>query len=111
MSGKWLELLKEIAPGVTRVAVMRNPAIGRDVRFAAIQAAAPSLGVGDCKLHRARHGEIDAACGVRARAEGGLIVTADGVHCVIATLIMSLAAEHRLPAVYHLRDFRRTLAA
>ena len=81
MSGKWLELLKEIAPGVTRVAVLRDPTIASGIgQFGAIQAAAPSLGVEVSPVDVRDAGEIERAVTAFARsANGGLIVTASAV--------------------------------
>ena len=81
MSGKWLELLKEIAPGVTRVAVLRDPAIASGIgQFAAIQAVAPSLGVEVSPVNVRDAGEIERAVAAFARApNGGLIVTASAL--------------------------------
>ena len=81
MSGKWLELLKEIAPGVTRVAVLRDPAIAAGIgQFGAIQAVAPSLGVELSPIDVRDAGEIERAIAAFARApNGGLIVTGERV--------------------------------
>ena len=81
MSGKWLELLKEIAPGVTRAAVLRDPAIAAGIgQFAAIQAVAPSLGVEVSPVDVRDAGEIERAVAAFARSpNGGLIVTASAL--------------------------------
>ena len=81
MSGKWLELLKQIAPGVTRAAVIRDPAITAGIgQFGAIQAVAPSLGVEVSPINVRDAGEIERAVAAFARApNGGLIVTGSGV--------------------------------
>ena len=81
MSGKWLELLKQIAPGVTRVAVLRDPAIAAGTgQFGAIQAVAPSLGVEVSPVNVRDAGEIERAVAAFARApNGGLIVTASAL--------------------------------
>ena len=81
MSGKWLELLKQIAPSVTRVAVLRDPAIAAGIgQFAAIQAVAPSLGVEVSPVNMRDAGEIERAVAAFARApNGGLIVTASAL--------------------------------
>ena len=91
MSGKWLELLKEIAPGVTRVAVLRDPARASGAgQFAAIQAVAPSLGVEVIPINVRDAGEIERAITAFARApNGGLIVTAS------AAAIASSRSDHR----------------
>ena len=112
MSGKWLELLKEIAPGVTRAAVLRDPAIASGIgQFGAIQSVAPSLGVEVSPVNVRDAGEIERAVAAFARASnGGLIVTASALAIVHRDLIITLAARHKLPAVYsdrYLRHRRR----
>jgi putative tryptophan/tyrosine transport system substrate-binding protein len=102
ISAKWLELLKEVAPGVTRVAVIReatNPAgIGQ---FAAIQSVAPSHGVQVSSVVVRDGSEIERAVGTLARSpNSGLIVTASGLRESDGQLIVLLAARYRLPAVY-----------
>jgi putative tryptophan/tyrosine transport system substrate-binding protein len=107
MGGKWLELLKEIAPGLTRVAVLRNPTITSGVgQFGAIQAVAPALGVELRPIDVRDAGEIErgvAAFG--AVSNGGLIVPAGGLAARHRELIVTLAARHKLPAVYAYRFF------
>ena len=107
MSGKWLELLKEIAPGVTRAAVLRDPAIPAGIgQFGAIQAVAPSFGVEVSPVDVRDAGEIERAVTAFARsANGGLIVTASALAVVHRDLIVTLAARHKLPAVYPDRFF------
>ena len=107
MSAKWLELLKEIAPGVTRAAVIRDPAITAGIgQFAAIQSVAPSLGVEVSPVNVRDAGEIERAVTAFARsANGGLIVTGSALAPVHRDLIITLAARHRLPAVYLERFF------
>ena len=107
LSGKWLELLKQIAPGVTRAAVLRDPTfITPASQFAAIQAVAPSLRVEVNALNMRDAGEIERAVAVFARASnGGLIVTTGGVAQFHRGLIVSLAARHKLPTVYYERFF------
>jgi putative ABC transport system substrate-binding protein len=102
ISGKWLELLKEIAPHLTRVAVLRDPALAAGIgQFAAIQSVAPSLGVELSAINVRDAAEIEQAIAAFARiSNGGLIVTASGLSVVHRDLIMSLAARHKLPAVY-----------
>jgi putative tryptophan/tyrosine transport system substrate-binding protein len=101
-SGKWLELLKEIAPRVTRAAVLRDPAIASGIgQFGAIQALAPSLGMELSPIDIRDAGEIERAVTAFARAlNGGLIVTGSVAAIVHRDLIATLAARHRLPAVY-----------
>jgi putative ABC transport system substrate-binding protein len=108
LSGKWLELLKQIAPGVTRVAVFRDPASPSGTgQFGAIQAVAPSLGVEVSPLNAQRDaGEIERAIAAFARgANAGLIVTGGGMSILHHDLIISLAARHKLPTVYYERFF------
>src|SRR3984893_9749550 len=106
LSGKWLELLKQIAPSVTRAAVLRdsvNPA--GIAQFGAIQAAAQSLGVEVSPVSIRDAGEIERAVAAFARsANSGLIVTPSAGTSVHQNLIIALAAQHRLPAVYALRS-------
>jgi putative ABC transport system substrate-binding protein len=107
LSGKWLELLKQIAPGVTRVAVLRDPTIASGIgQFGAIQSAAPSLGLEATPFNVRDAGEIERDIAAFARsANGGLIVTAAPRALIHRDLIIALAARHRLPAVYSLRSF------
>ena len=112
MSGKWLELLKQIAPGVTRAAVLRDPAIPAGIgQFGAIQSVAPSVGVEVSPVNVRDAGEIERAVAAFARSSnGGLIVTASALAIVHRDLIITLAARHKLPAVYFdapLRHARR----
>jgi putative tryptophan/tyrosine transport system substrate-binding protein len=102
LSAKWMELLKEIAPGTTRAAVLRDPTITAGIgQFAAIQTAAPSLGVEVRPLNVRDPGEIDDAVMAFARAtNGGLIVTGGPLTAFHHDLIVTLAARHKLPAVY-----------
>ena len=105
MSGKWLELLKQIAPRVTRAAVIRDSAIAAGIgQFGAIQAVAPSLGVDVSPIDVRDAGEIERAITAFARGpNGGLIVTASALTVVHRDLIITLAARHQLPAVYSYR--------
>jgi ABC-type uncharacterized transport system substrate-binding protein len=107
MSGKWLELLKEIAPRVTRAAVLRDPAVASGIgQFGAVQIVAPSLGVQVTPVDVRDAGEIERALTAFARSlNGGLIVTGAAVAFVHRDLIISLANRHRLPAVYWHRRF------
>ena len=102
LAGKWLELLKQIAPGVTRVGVLRDTAQGAGTSlFAAIQTAAPSLGVEVNPINMRDAGEIERAVAAFARASnGGLIVPGSGPAVTHRDLIITLAARHKLPAVY-----------
>ena len=105
-SGKWLELLKEIAPRVMRAAVIRDPTLTAAVaQFAAIQGAAGSLGVELSPIDMRDAGEIERAVTAFSRvSNGGLIVTASG-SSARRSLIITLAARHKLPAVYAFRYF------
>jgi ABC-type uncharacterized transport system substrate-binding protein len=107
LTGKWVELLKEIAPNTTRVAVIRDPAISTGVgQFAAIQSAASPLGIEVSSVNVRDAGEIDRAVATFARsANGGLIVTAGASTAVHRDLIITLAARHKLPAIYPWRFF------
>jgi len=107
LSGKWLELLKEIAPGLTRVAVLRNAATPSGPgQFGVIQAVAPSLRVEVNAVNVLDAGEIERAVAAFARApNGGLIVTASPLAQRHRDLIVALAARHKLPAVYNERYF------
>jgi len=107
MGGKWLELVKEIAPHVTRTAVLRNPAIASGIgQFAAVQAVAPSLGVELSPVDVRDATEIERAVTTFARSgNGSLIVTASGAATRHRDLIITLAARHKLPAVYGGRWF------
>jgi putative ABC transport system substrate-binding protein len=102
MSGKWLELLKQIAPGVTRAAVLRDPTIASGIgQFGAVQAVAPSLGVELRPVDVRDAPEIERAVTAFAGIEkSGLVVTASPSSTVHRDLIVTLAARHKLPAVY-----------
>ena len=107
ISVKWLELLKQIVPSVRRVAVLRDPAIASAVgQLGAIQGAAPSFGVEVSPVGVRAGGEIERAVAAFARGSNdGLIVLTTGLTLVHRELIISLAARHRLPAVYTDRTF------
>ena len=107
ISAKWLELLKEIAPQLKRVAVLREPDIASGIgQLAVIQAAAPSFGVEVRPIGVRDADEIERAVTAFARSSnGGLIVTASTLTAVHRKLIIALATRHRLPAVYSARFF------
>jgi putative ABC transport system substrate-binding protein len=107
LSGKWLELLKQIAPGVTRAAVLWDPAIAAGIgQFAIIQSVAPSFGVELSPVYVRDTSGIERAVSAFARSSnGGLIVTASASTIFHRDLIVALAARHKLPAVYSNRDF------
>jgi putative tryptophan/tyrosine transport system substrate-binding protein len=107
LSGKWLELLKQIAPSTTRAAVFRdtNSPAG-NAQFGVIQAVAPSLGIEVSPINLRDASEIERAAAVFARsANGGLIVTASPSAGVHRNLIIGLAARAKLPAVYFARQY------
>ena len=107
ISAKWLQLLKEIAPGVTRAAVLRDPSIAvGPAQFAAMQAVAPSLGVELRPFDVRDEAEIEHAITLFAQSpDSGLIVTGSPRAAYHRGLIIALAAQHRLPAVYPLRIY------
>jgi len=107
MSAKWLELLKQIAPSVTRVAVLRDASlISGGGTFGAIQAVAPSLGVVPSPVDVRDAAEIERAITTFARSpNSGLIVTGSAGATVHRNLIIALAARHKLPAIYFERFF------
>jgi putative ABC transport system substrate-binding protein len=106
VSGKWLELLKQIAPGVTQAAVLRDPVAVGIGQFAAIQAVAPSLQVELSPIDARDPAEIERAVTAFARRpNGALIVTATAFATIHRELIIMLATGHQLPAVYFSRLF------
>src|SRR5262249_39889991 len=107
MSVKWLELLKQIAPKVTRAAVLRDPANPSGIgMFGAIQGAAPSFGIEISPIGVDDAAQIERGITAFARASnGGLIVLAQPTTLVHRDLIIKFAAQHRLPAVYTSRLF------
>ena len=106
-SGKWLELLKEVAPRVTRTAVLWDPGIAAGIgQLGAIQTVASSLGVEVSPINVRDATEIERAVAAFARSpNGGLIVTGSGLAFVYRDLLVKLAAQHKLPAVYFERYF------
>jgi putative tryptophan/tyrosine transport system substrate-binding protein len=107
IGAKWLELLKEIAPSVTRAAIIRDPAITAGIgQFGAIQSVAPLVGIEVNPVDVRDAGEIERAMTAFARvSNGGLIVTGSTLAIVHRELITTLAARHRLPAIYSQRVF------
>jgi len=101
-NGKYLELLKDIAPGITRVAVLRDATQGSGTgAFAVIQAMAPLLRVQVNAINLSETGEIESAVAAFAGASnGGLILTVGAAGRVYRDLIIALAARHKLPAIY-----------
>jgi len=110
ISGKWLELLKQVAPRVARAAVLRDSTLtSGTAQFAAIQAVAPSLGVEVSPINVRNTSEIERGIAAVARsANGGLIVPASGWAVRHRDLIITRAAHHNLPAVYYDRYFVST---
>jgi len=102
LTAKWLELLKQIAPGVTRAAVLRDAAVAAGIgQFAVIQSVAPSVGVEVSPINGRDASEIERAIAAFARtSNGGLIVTASALAGVHRDLLITLAARHKLPAIY-----------
>ena len=109
MSVKWLELLKEVAPNVTRAAILRDPALPSGIgQFGAIQSAAPSFGIEISPTDVRDAGNIQRFVTDFARtANSGLIVAGSPAALLNRNVIVAVAAEHRLPAVYFLSDFVR----
>jgi putative ABC transport system substrate-binding protein len=107
LSGKWLELLKEIAPEMTRAAVLRDPANpGGPALFGIIQAVAPSLRVEVIPVNMRDAGEIERTVAAFAHSSiGGLIITPNPFAFAYRDLIFTLAAQHKLPAIYFDRAF------
>jgi putative ABC transport system substrate-binding protein len=107
ISGKWMEVLKEIAPNVRRAAVLREPALASAIgQFAVIQSAASSLGVEISPVDMRDAADIESAVAALARgSNGGIIVPTSALAVAHRDLIIALAARYRLPAVYALRLF------
>jgi len=107
ISAKWLELLKEIAPHVTRAAVIRDAAIASGTgQWGALQSVAPSFGVELSPVNMLDAGEIERAVAAFARSpNGGVILTGSTLAVIHRDLIVTLAARHKLPAVYNARFF------
>src|SRR5262245_24402590 len=106
-AAKWLEVLKEIAPTVTRAAVVRDPTIATGLgQFGAMQSVAASLGIELTPIGVRDLGETEEAIGAFARTpNGGMIVTGSALASVNRDLLVTLAARHKLPAVYFERHF------
>ena len=106
LGGKWLELLKQIAPDLMRVAVLRDAAASGQGQFGAIQAVAPSLKLEVSPVNMRDAGEIERAIAAFARSpNGGLILTGSAPAVTHRDLIIALAARYKLPAVYYERFF------
>jgi putative tryptophan/tyrosine transport system substrate-binding protein len=107
ISGKWLELLKQIAPDMKRTAVFRDPAIAAGIgQFAIIQSVAPSLGVDVIPFGVANATEIERSVATFASSpNGGLILTASTLSVTHSDLVIALAARYKLPAIYTSREY------
>jgi len=107
ISGKWLELLKQIDPGIKRAAILRDPTlIVSTSQFAAIQSVAPSLGVELSPIDTRNTGDIERAVSEFARGSNGGMIVVTGTSAIMhRKLIISLAARHRQPAVYPFRYY------
>jgi putative tryptophan/tyrosine transport system substrate-binding protein len=107
VGGKWLELLKEISPTISRAGVLRDPTLTTSIgQFAAIQSAAPSLGVELVPLNARNAGDIERTITAFVRVpQGGLVVSSSPFVATHRALIIRLAAEHKLPAIFVERHF------
>jgi putative ABC transport system substrate-binding protein len=107
MAGKWLELLKQVAPNITRVAVLRDPSTPSGPgQFAALQTVAPSLGVQIDPINLSDADAIRSSIAAFARSQDdGMILTGSGPAIQFRDLIIKLAAQHNLAAVYYDRFF------
>ena len=107
ISGKWMELLKQIAPRVTRVAVLRDPAVAAGIgQFAAVQTVTPTFGVELSPVDVRDATDIErAVTAFASRPNGGLIITGSPLATAHRDLIVALAARHALPSVYFARYF------
>jgi putative ABC transport system substrate-binding protein len=105
LSAKWLELLKEIAPGVTRVAIVRDASVGFGIgQFAVAQSVAPSLGVEVMPINMRDTAEIERAVAAFARSPNGGLIVASGAWATLhRDFLVTLAARHKLPTVYSSR--------
>src|SRR5262249_38047743 len=107
ISGKWLELLKQVAPGLSRAAVIRDASVSSVIgQFGAIQSAAPARRVEVSSINVRDDSETERALSACARSpKGGLIVTASAAAAVHKDFIVGAAARYKLPAVYYDRNF------
>jgi putative tryptophan/tyrosine transport system substrate-binding protein len=107
LSGKWLDLLKQIAPDIRRVAVIRDPSIASGTgQFAVIQGVAPALGLEVTVINIRDRAEMERAVSAFAGSpNGGLVVTAGPLSTLHHNLIITLAGRHKLPSVYPFRFF------
>jgi putative ABC transport system substrate-binding protein len=107
LCGKWPELLKEIAPSVTRAAVLRDPTFVAGIgQFAVIQAVAPSAGIEVSPIDLQEPNQIERDIAMFAQSpNGGIIFTASAIGAVNVNLIIAAAARNKLPAIYFQQDF------
>jgi putative ABC transport system substrate-binding protein len=107
IAGKWLELLKQIAPGMTRVAVIRDPATPQGIgQYSAVHAVAPSLGLNVSPINASEPSEVERVVTAFAHTpNSGLIVTGSNFAITHRELIIKLASQHKLPTVYPIRFF------
>jgi len=107
LCGKWLELLKEIAPSVTHAAVLRDPTFAEGIgQFAVIQAVAPSVGIEVSPINLREPNQIESAIATFAQSpNGGIIFSASAIGAANSNLIIAAAARYKLPAVYPQRPF------
>lgn len=107
IGGKWLELLKEMAPRVTRVAVARDSTTTAGIgQWSAIQTASATLGMQATPINLRNVHELERAIGEFARIpNGGLIVTSSGLAITLRDALIALAVKHKMPAVYYSRGF------
>jgi putative ABC transport system substrate-binding protein len=107
LGGKWLELLKQIAPTITRVALLRDASTASGTgQFAAIQAVAPSLKIDVVPVNMREAGDLERTVAAFARSpNGGLIVTGSGLSILHRDLIIALAARYKVPAIYYERFY------
>jgi putative ABC transport system substrate-binding protein len=107
LSGKWPELLKEIAPNVTHAAVLRDPTFVAGIgQFAVIQAVAPSAGIEVSPIDLREPNEIERAIATFAQSpNGGIILTASGIAAANVNVIIAAAARYKLPAIYNQQGF------
>jgi putative ABC transport system substrate-binding protein len=107
LGGKWLELLKQIAPTITRVAVLRDASTASGTgQFAAIQSVAPSLKIDVVPVNMREAGDLERSIATFARSpNGGLIVAGSGLAVLHRELVIALAALHKLPAIYYERFY------
>jgi len=107
LTGKWLELLREIAPSVTRVAVLRDPTLVSGIgQFAVIQSVAASFGIEVSAINLRDASEIEQAVKRFASSQhGGLILTGSALSVIHYKLVIALAAQHELPTVYYRRYY------